>query len=384
MRVLAASSTAGTTTEALLEIGERLRALGHDASSPGDAAALVFSTTHLAREPDALSRGLADVLGDVPFAGFVGATAFHDSRLREKKPGLAVLVLDGVRAQARTARLDEAPNLVASKILADGTRGDVRFLSVAADPGTPGGLLDFLPLLDDDGVPVVGTLSLPPAGQRPGVLARGLPPRATPAAAVLDVTGVIPVFGVAQAARPLGPVRTVTRAHANVILELDGRPAFEALLTDLPAPLRTQTPRLGGALCAGFGTGEGDAFLMRNVVGLDPTNGSIAVAGQPVVGTEAVFSLRDARAARAGLEEVLAGLEDALEDKRPAAFVVFDCLARDEALFNVANHDVQQILMRFGTDVPVVGIAGGGELCTWGQATHLFGMSCVVCALVER
>jgi small ligand-binding sensory domain FIST len=378
--MLAASSSAPLPADAILEVGERLRALGFEPDGAAPATALVFATTHLARDPEALSLGLEDLLGGAPFIGFVGATAFHGARLRERRPGLCVLVMPGVLGHVRTAPLEGAASGVAGALLGDLPLGRARFLSVAADAGTAGGLLDFLPLLDEQRVPVAGALSLPPAGQRPSVL--GPRPRSSPAAALLDVAGVTPVFGVAQAARLLGPARSVTSASANVILELDGRPAFEALLDDLPASLRAQVSRLSGALCAGFGTEDGGSYLMRNVVGLDPQTGAVAVAGQPRVGTELVFSLRDQAAARADLDELLDSLEEALGDSAPLALVVFDCLARDEGLFGVQNHDVQRVLHRFGAAVPVVGVAGGGELCSYGAGTYLFGMSCVVCALL--
>ncbi len=384
MRALAASSAASLPADAVLQVGERLRALQLDRSAP--SCALVFATTHLARDPVALSAAVRDLLGDdVPFVGFVGRTAVHDARLRERKPALSMLVLEGARGDARTAALAGAAADVAGGLLADAPRGASRFLSVAADAGTPGALLDFLPALDDQHVPVAGCLSVPPAGQRPSILAAELPRSGDgpePAAALLDVDGVSAVLGVAQAARPLGPARSVTAATGNVIQELDGRPAVEALLRDLPASLRSRIPQLGGALCAGIGTAGGEALLMRHVVGLDPTTGAVAVAGVARVGAEIVFTMRDRTAARHDLLDVIDGLEDVLGGTRPLAFVLFDCAARDGGLFGVQNHDAQQLLARFGTDVPVVGVAGGGELCTYGAATYLFGMSCVVAALI--
>ena len=379
MRVIAASSSSTNPAEAILRVGERLRALRFDRKK--DGFALVFCTTDLARDPVALSGALKDLLGEVPYVGYVGASVFHDARLLEKKPALAVLVVEGARAAVRTASLDGSPGDVAAALLADMPHGRLRFLSVGVDAGTPGSLLDFLPDLDDARIQIAGCLSLPPSGQRPSILADGV--GVGPAVALLDVDGVGALLGVAQAARQLGKPRWVTAATANLIQEVDGRPAFEALLSDLPATLRTQIPRLGGVLCAGFGTEEGDAFLMRHVVGLDPTTGAVAVAGTAKVGAEIVFSLRDQASARADLDELLSGFEESLGDRQPLAFVVFDCAARDQALFGVQNHDVQRVLSRFGTEIPVVGVAGGGELCTYGRGTYLFGMSCVVAALFE-
>lgn len=381
MRVFAASSAQAVPADAVVEVGQRLRAQGVRPGAPSQGgAALVFATLEMARDPEALSAACADLLGDRPYLGFVGLSAFHDTRLRERHEGLAVLVLEGVTARARSCRLDQPASEVAAGLLADGGGGRARFVAVAADATTPGQTVEVLHALDDHPAPVVGALCLPPSGQRASVLARGTAPG--PRLALLDVDGLRLVPGVAQAARALGPVRCVTAAHANLVQELDGRPAVEALLSDLPPNLRSRLPQLAGALCAGFGVEDGDAFLMRNVVGLDAQTGAVAVAGMPKVGAEVVFSLRDQRAARTDLDDMLTSLQQGLGDRKPAAFVVFSCLARDREMFGAANHDVRRVLETFGVDVPVVGVAGGGEICTYGTRTHIFGSSCVVAALL--
>src|SRR4051794_17182868 len=139
MRVLAASSTSTVAADAVLRVGERLRALRFDPDA--DGCALVFATASLARDPGALSGALRDLLGSTPFVGFVGASVFHDARLREKKPALAVLVIEGARGASRSATLGGAPIDVAAALLADAPGARCRFLSVGVDAGTPGALL---------------------------------------------------------------------------------------------------------------------------------------------------------------------------------------------------------------------------------------------------
>ncbi|MBI1947139.1 MAG: FIST C-terminal domain-containing protein [Deltaproteobacteria bacterium] len=380
MRATAASSAHAAPADAVLEVDRRLRALGHRLGA--DGAALVFATLEVARDPEALSAACADLLGARPWIGFVGASVFHDVRLRERSEGLSVLLLDGVTARAATSRLDQPAGDVAAALLAEGAGGRARFVAVAADASTPGQAVEVLHALDDHSAPVAGSLCLAPPGQRASVLGRRA--ERGPRLALLEVDGVRLVPGVAQAARALGPPRWVTAADANLVQELDGRPAVEALLADLPPALRSRLPQLAGSLCAGFGVEEGDAFLMRNVVGLDPQTGAVAVAGLPKVGAEVVFSLRDQRAARTDLEEMLQSLRQGLGAAKPLAFVVFDCMARDRELFGMPNHDVRRLLETFGVDVPVVGVAGGGEICTYGARTHIFGSSCVVAALLPE
>lgn len=373
VRAVRASSTAGLPAEAVLDVRDALAAQGVRPGAGG--CALVFATTHLARDPVALARALDDVL-QCPYVGFVGASAFDGDAIGERRPALVVLVLEGAHGWARSVSLAGPAAESAAALLADAPLGRARFLTASSEPFDP---LPFLGQLDEHDVVVAGALSTPPSGQRSAVLAPG--GQAGAAAAMLVVEGCRAIAGVAQGAKPIGPPRAVTAARANVIERLDGRPAFEALMRDLPASLRSQLARLGGSLFAGVGTEDGGAWLLRHVVGLDPQTGVVAVAGQPQVGAEVVFSLRDAAAARQELEDMATSLAEALDGRTPLAIVVCTCAAREEAFFGAALHDVGR-LRAVARGAPVVGIATNGQIATFGAGTHLFGSTCVATALV--
>jgi small ligand-binding sensory domain FIST len=397
-RAFAASSQRKTPADAVLEVGARLRALGFQprAHTTGgdrvDASALVFASATLAREPDALAAALSDVLGPVPFLGFVGASAFHDVRLRERKAALSVLVLPGVRGVVRTAPLGLRGRLAVTpedaeqdddefdaQLLADGPRGSLRFVSLAVDPADHA-RLDVMRALDAEDVPLAGSFAVSAPGARPAVLTRE--GARSSSIGVLDLDGVRAVLGVAQAARAIGPTRTVTAVADNQILELDGRRAFDALVDDLPPSMRKEIHSLGGALCAGVASADGDTTLVKSVLSVDRERGAVSVAARPRVGSEIVFSYRDGRAAREDLDELLRALKESLGRQRPRAFVVFSSAARDEELFGAPCFDAQAILARFGTDIPVVGCASAGELCTYGAGSYVFGTSAVIAALL--
>ena len=374
MRVFVASSVATSTADAVLEIASRLQTLGFARQAKGQSA-LLFSSQHHAREPDALAEALCDLLGVMPFLGFFGKSAFHEQRIPEAGPGLCVLVLEGVEAEVGFAPLDGFGADVAAQLLADSRTGTARILAVADGAAAP---FDFLHALDQSGADILGALSFGAAAHS----ARILLPGSAEAAAVGMLTWDGPRFvsGVAQAGRALGPARTVTASHANLIQEIDGRPAFEALLQDLPTQLRPQLSRLGGALYAAFDAG--DAFVQRHIVGLDPRTGAVALAGPAPAGTDIFFTLRDRTTARTDLEEMLAALEAALARVRPKAFLVFSSSARDEGFLGTALWDVTRVLSRFGPDVPVVGCSGSGEIATVGASTHIFNQSVAVAAIV--
>lgn len=369
MSTFAASSLETSPADAVLDVAERLRALGFraDAPRPVGAAALCFVSAELAAQPMALHGALSDLLGPIPFVAFVGASVFHDQRVPEKRPGLVVLVIEGVVAEARHAWKSEHAVETAAPLLADGPFATTRFLAVSAPAPGP---VDVLPALDELGGDVVGGVAVRP--QR----------HLLPGVSLLSVSGLRAVIAVSQAARHLGPVRTVTAAQHNVIRELDGRPALEMLMTDLPSQLRQSLSKLGGSLFASFSVDDDDTHVLRNVTGIDPNTGAVAVNAQPRVGTEITFSLRDQTTARNDLEEALHALEGGLAGRRPRAFVVFSSQSRDSALFGAPLWDVTRVLSRFGPDIPVVGSSGGAEVATCGAHAYVFGHAAVIAALL--
>lgn len=316
-----------------------------------------------------MHEALGDLLDPLPFISWVGPSIFHDQRVPEKRAGLVVAIIDGVKAESRHTLWDQHGMPMAAALLADGIPATSRFLSISPASG-PGGL-DVLAAIDEAGGDVVGAIAHRRQHLKPGISA-------------LHLDGPHVVCAVAQAARQLGPVRVITAANQNLIQELDGRPALEQLMTDLPQGLRDQLGRLGGSLFAAFGTEDGDSSVLRSVTGIDPRTGSVAVTDQARVGAEVAFSIRDQHAARTDLEEALENLEGALGGASPQLFVVFSSSARDASLLGAPLWDVTRVLSRFGPDTPVVGVACAGEIVRLGGSTHVMGHTVVVAAVMGR
>lgn len=378
MRAFAASSTLPVSAEAVLDVAAQLRARG--ARGGGDGFALAFSSYHHARDPRALSQALSDTLSPLPFLGWVGASAFHGLSLHEGEPGLAVLVVEGAPAYVRSAPQQGLGSHVAAGLCADAPCGRARFLAAPPDELDATSLLRSL---DEQRVPTVGAVALAPGGVPTSALAPDVGDG--PHAGLLSADGVALLTGVAQGARPLGPSRRVTSAQGSVVHLLDGGPAADAMMADLPPALRQDLAALRGSLFAGIAPEGGAAFVMRHVVGLDPTSGALAIADEIPEGAELVFALRDAEAARADLEETLASLVASLEGRRPLAALVFSGLSRDEASFGVPLYDVGRVDDLLGGDTcPVVGLACSNELATVGARTELFGYACVISVLLAE
>jgi small ligand-binding sensory domain FIST len=184
---------------------------------------------------------------------------------------------------------------------------------------------------------------------------------------------------VAQGCKPVGPLMQITDCKENILYELDGRPAFSAL-QELFAGLDERDRRLAQtALFVGVVMNEfeqepkaGD-FLIRNVIGVDPKSGAIAVGEYLSEGMRIRFHLRDAEASAQDLHAVLTDYESALPHKdEVSGALLFSCLGRGEYLYGRPNFDTGVFRQHLG-DVPVGGFFCNGEIGPVGGTTFLHG-----------
>jgi small ligand-binding sensory domain FIST len=107
-------------------------------------------------------------------------------------------------------------------------------------------------------------------------------------------------------------------------------------------------------------------FLVRNLIGVDPASGAIAVAEAVRVGQTIQFQLRDAKAAREDLQVTLATLGAGLNGRRPVFGCYFNCSGRGQGLYGEPDHDVSMIREALG-EFPLAGFFGNGELAPVGR-----------------
>lgn len=185
-------------------------------------------------------------------------------------------------------------------------------------------------------------------------------------AGVLFGGAVETVIGLSQGCTPIGPVRTITACEDSVIQEIDGRPALEAFRQDVGTAVARNLRRAAGYIFAALpvsGSDTGD-YLVRNLVGIDPTRGWIAI-GQPVApGDPILFTRRDREAAVADLDRMLDDVGRRLGGRQPQAAVYVSCLARGPNLFGPNAEEVRQVQAAIGRTVPLVGVFSNAEIAS--------------------
>jgi small ligand-binding sensory domain FIST len=175
-----------------------------------------------------------------------------------------------------------------------------------------------------------------------------------------DEVGV--VTRLSQGCSPIGPQRVVTEAQRNIIIQLDGRPALDVLKEDIGEILSRDLMRIGGYIFAGLpvaGSDTGD-YLVRNLVGIDPQNGLVAIGDMIEQGGRVMFCRRDANTAREDLLLMLSAIRKTLH-RQPRGGVYVSCLGRGRNLFGKNSEELKLIASLLG-DFPLVGFYANGEV----------------------
>lgn len=381
------------------------------ASAP--TLALLYITDHYTDAAQDILDHLSAELPEVTdWAGTVGVGIASNNVEYFDEPALAVLLCELPSDQYR----------VFSGVAPLGLGFAAHTALVHADAGTPdlAELVDEMAARTDTGYlfgglassrgPTVqfavgGNGNIKGQGAASGVFSGGL-------SGVAFGEGVGLVSRVTQGCLPVSPVRLVTMADTNVILELDGEPALEVMLRDLRISLDQPREALAvvrqtlvGLLSpedARHGeavrrTGNfGSDVLVRHIVGLDPACQGVAVADRVQAGQRLAFCQRHAEAARADLMRICAEIREELEPeelplevasalaapeaesaphpaRRMAGAVYVSCAGRGGPHFGAPSAELQIIRRALG-EVPLVGFFAGGEIARH----HLYGYTGVL------
>ncbi|MBU7584780.1 MAG: FIST C-terminal domain-containing protein [Nostoc sp. TH1S01] len=188
---------------------------------------------------------------------------------------------------------------------------------------------------------------------------------------------------VAQGCRPIGKPMQVTKAERNIILELDEQVPL-VVLRDLINSLSDQERTLAQhSLFVGVAMDEfkmslqqGD-FLIRSILGVDPTGGAIAIGDRVRPGQRLQFHLRDAEASAEDLEFLLERYQNQeTSSSSPIAALMFACVGRGEGLYGKPNFD-SSLFRRYFQNIPIGGFFCGGEIGPVGGNTFLHGYTSV-------
>jgi small ligand-binding sensory domain FIST len=184
---------------------------------------------------------------------------------------------------------------------------------------------------------------------------------------------------VSQGAGPVGPEMTITRAEANMIAELAGKPAMERLGEAIAALPENERELASSGVLIGLVIDEnrpeydrGD-FLVRPIIGADRESGAIAIGEQVRVGQTVRLQVRDAASADEDLRAALRAQAHALGSDGAAGTLLFTCNGRGSHMFEVPDHDATAIEDSLGA--PTAGFFCAGEIGPVGGRNFLHGFT---------
>jgi small ligand-binding sensory domain FIST len=193
--------------------------------------------------------------------------------------------------------------------------------------------------------------------------------------------------GATIACAPIGGGHRVTAVRDNIIIELDGRRAWD-VFAEAAGPLAADLPRALAFVFAAIPLDsstqriERNGFYVRNITGASEEHGVIAVAHRPRQGDLIGFVLRDAERSRQDLKLTL----DAMQTRskgRPAFGLYFDCVSRGSGLYQIPDHDSAYIGQAF-EGMPLAGFFTGFEIGPLGAGTGALQYSGVVATIAEK
>jgi small ligand-binding sensory domain FIST len=193
---------------------------------------------------------------------------------------------------------------------------------------------------------------------------------------------------ITQGCQPITQPMTITKAEKNLIHEIDHQPALDVFAKLLKGPLADDLRRALTVLFVGLPADRrensvaGGKYLVRNIVGLDPQKGIVAVADEVSEGQAMIFALRDGQRARDDLQEMLERQRLHLNGRTPSFGFYFNCCARGSSLYGIPGIDAAYIKQALG-DFPLIGMFGGYELAPLGRANHLFAYTGVLVLVTE-
>ena len=169
--------------------------------------------------------------------------------------------------------------------------------------------------------------------------------------------------GLSQGCSPISETLTITKSQRNIILELDGRPAFDVLLDVTGKEFLDNLQKMGGTIFVAFpipGSDKAD-YTVRNLVGLDPQNKVIAISENISDGDKLLFCRRDKESAVKDMYRMSEDLKRRIGEKQIRGGIYISCAARGPNQFPDSARELDIITETLG-DFPLAGFYANGEI----------------------
>jgi hypothetical protein len=184
---------------------------------------------------------------------------------------------------------------------------------------------------------------------------------------------------------PVGVEYKVTRSKANVIYEIDGRPALEVVKDYLTEAEIEDWARAVLTLPLGFKVPgymqDYDEYIIRGMLGgKDDATGSVTIPTEVPEGTSIWPTRRDSEKLAKGIERVAEEIQAQLGDNPARLVFQFDCAGRGRVVLR-EQQKLQLLAMlrqQVGAETPWLGFYTYGEIAPVGEHNHFHNYTVVL------
>ncbi|MBT3701170.1 MAG: hypothetical protein HOE62_09695 [Alphaproteobacteria bacterium] len=203
------------------------------------------------------------------------------------------------------------------------------------------------------------------------------------------------VLGVHHGSVPMeGMAMEVTKSEANRILELDGKPAWPALMSKVGLPVETPPAECMGISGLGIGleTPEREAYdnpqVLRATFEVSEDNQTFSWPTTCPQGSKVVLMQRDEDLIFDGVDRMTSRMNEAFDGRKPEAVFHADCMARGRLTFDRVLKD--EIMAKIqhpicgGEKVPWLGVYGYSEYAPIAGRNEFHSFTTSVFSLVRK
>ena len=177
------------------------------------------------------------------------------------------------------------------------------------------------------------------------------------------------VSGISHGCIPIGTKHTITRSKGNIIYEIDGIRALDALRDYVEEDWKEQWNKVSLNLCLGFKTPEcikkdyGD-YVVRYMVKKNDEEGYVKIQSDVEDGDEFWIVRRDKELIRNGLQVISRQIKERSGTRTPKFVLQFECMGRGKVVFREQEKTelIRSLQEQIGENVPWIGFYTYGEI----------------------
>ncbi len=337
----------------------------------------VFATVGYNQE--ILIRSIRAATAGAPLSGCSGEGIITQETVAETNFAVAVMVISSDELRFQNARVSEIDQQAADagERLATEIQPFLAADSIACFMFADGLVFDFDPFLAtfeknierDTPLPVFGGLAADNWAskntyqyQDDDVFSGGI------SCIVMSGSGAV-AWGINHGCVPVGSKRTITRSKGNIIYEIDGIPALDAMKEYFDEEWQSQWNKTSLNLCLGFKTPEHirqgyEAFVIRYMVSKNDQEGSVTIQSDVRDGDELWIVRRDRELISGGLQAISHQIKGATGTGKPKFILQFECVGRGKVVFREQEKMelIRSLQDEIGSEIPWIGFYSYGEI----------------------